>query len=108
MFFDDVHSARDIGELLKRDPAERQASARAAERAVGRGEAAKDVRKATVKRRSVRGRKSMQRMMNIIEEHQLYDSKMQHILLWAISDIDKNEMAKRLKVKPEVFLGIEE
>ena len=103
-----VYTAHDIGELLKKDPAQQQAAGMAATRAAQRGGTKKEVRKSTIQRRKVRGRKNMVRMANILEEKGLSDPKMQQLLLWAVSDIDKIELAKRLEVDPEIFLAIEE
>jgi len=104
-----TYSARNIAELLKRDPAQQQAAAKSAEAAVNRGEEGKDVRKNSMKRRRPKGRKNISRMMAIIEEQSLSsDPRVHQLMLWAMGDLTKDELAGRLNVEPEIFLAIEE
>lgn len=104
-----IFTAHNVNELLKRDPAQQEAAARAAEKARRRGESPRGVRKTTLIRRHVQGRKNMSRMMNIVADNSLCsDPRLNDLLLWAMGDIDKEELAARLEVRPELFLAIEE
>jgi len=104
-----VFTARNINELLKRDPVQQEAAAKQAELAQKRGEAKKDIRKRSMTRRHVQGRKNMARMMNIIESQSLCsDHRVHDILLWASGDLTCAELASRLKVDTTMFKAIEE
>jgi len=103
-----VSSAKDINELLKQGPAQREHAAKEAQAAKDRGEDKKQRRKATMTRRRVQGRKNMGRMMNIVETNQLADAKVHQILLWAMGDIDKTELAANLNVDAALFTAIED
>jgi ParB/RepB/Spo0J family partition protein len=104
-----IYLARDINDLLKRDPVQQEAAARAAALAEKRGENAKGIRKGSLTRRHVQGRKNMARMMNIIEQKSLSsDPRVHDILLWASGDLTCAELAGRLKVDEQIFRTIEE
>ena len=104
-----VYTARDVSELLKKDPAQQITAAKAAEEAQKRGEDKKGTRKASLKVKRVRGRKQVSRLMNIIADKALTkDPAVHQILLWVISDLTKAELAARLNVDVELFTSIEE
>jgi ParB/RepB/Spo0J family partition protein len=104
-----VYTARDISEVLKKDPAQRISIANAADEAQKRGEDKKGTRKASLKVKRVRGRKPVSRLMNIIADKALTkDPAVHQILLWVIGDLTKAELAARLNVDPGLFTGIEE
>jgi len=104
-----VFNARNIGELLKRDPVQQKVAAKAADIANNRGEKPKEIRKRSMIRRHVQGRKNMSLMMNIIEENSLSsDPRIHTFLLWACGDLTNKELASRLKVDVSMFLAIEE
>jgi len=104
-----VYSARNIGELLKRDPVQQKVAAKSADIAQKRGENSKHIRKRSMIRRHVQGRKNMSQMMNVIEEKQLSSDPRIHVfLLWACGDLTKVELAAKLKVDVDVFAVIEE
>ena len=104
-----VYSARNIDELLKRDPMQQRIAGKQAEIAQKRGETPKEIRKGSMIRRHVQGRKNMSRMMNIVEEESLSsDPRIHQILLWACGDLTKDELAAKLKVDVSLFLAIEE
>jgi ParB/RepB/Spo0J family partition protein len=94
-----VLGAKDVGELLRRDKVQQQAAARAATLAKKRGEDPKNIKKGTLTRRHVQGRKNMARMMNIVEQHSL-SSDPRVLTSWLLDLKLTPPFSKRLKNDP--------
>lgn len=104
-----VYSGKNINELLKRAPVQQEVAAKEALAAQQRGESPKGIRKGSMTRRHVQGRKNMNMMMNIVEQQSLSsDPRIHDLLLWASGDLTVKELAGRLKVDVNVFKNIEE
>jgi ParB/RepB/Spo0J family partition protein len=102
-------SAKDVSEQLKQGPEARDAAGDQAQKAKDRGEDKKQRRKAATTRRRVQGRTNMGRMMNIVADKSLVsDPNIHNLLLWAMGDIDKTELAAKLNVDAALFTSIED